>query len=188
MKCALHVHTSLSDATLSPDEVLKVYADLGFGLVAITDHEFLLRDNYVELVRGARHCGMAVAAGVEADWQPWNYHHLLRIAGERETLHVLAHPAAYYLEIEEVNERLASAPFAVDAVEITHRGFYTPKYDTGLIAAPKIATDDAHEPPECGRAWIETADTRDVDRALRAVKAGDFEVRFLGKEKVKRKK
>jgi hypothetical protein len=179
MKCALHVHTSLSDAALTVDEVLRAYADLGFGLVAVTDHEFLLRDNYVALVRGSGHYGMVALAGVEVDYEPWNYHHLLRIQGARETLHVLAHPSSYYMEVEEVAERLHSEPFPVDAVEITHRGFYTPKYDTPLIPAPKIASDDAHEPHEFGRAWIEMPDAKDPDRALRAVKAGDFEVKFF---------
>ena len=179
MKCALHVHTNLSDAAFFPDEVIRIYADLGFGCVAITDHEFLLRDNYVSLIRSLKSHGLMVLAGVEVDYPPWNYHHLLRIMGNKETLHVLAHPSAYYLEIEEVNARIGSEPFPIDAVEITHRGFYTPKYDTSAIPIPKIASDDAHEPSECGRAWIETPATRDPDQLIRAIKARNFTIRFF---------
>jgi len=179
MKCALHVHTNLSDGALFLDEALKIYADHGFGCVAITDHEFLLRDNYPVLVREAKACGLLVLAGVEVDYEPWHYHHLLRILGERETLHVIAHPASYYLEAAEVVARLNSEPFKIDAIEITHRGFYTPAYDIPAIPVPKIASDDAHEPHDCGRAWIEMADTRDPDRVIRAVKAGDFRAAFF---------
>jgi hypothetical protein len=173
MKCALHVHTNLSDAGFAPEEVVKIYADLGFGAVAVTDHEFLLRDNYVAVVEALPRYGMLVLAGVEIDYQPWNYQHLLRIQGRIETLHVLAHPSSYYMELNEVRKRLTSEPFPIDAVEITHRGFYTPLYDTHLLAIPKIATDDAHEPGDCGRAWIETPTTHDPDQLLRAIKAGD---------------
>ena len=178
MKCALHVHTNLSDGALFPDEALKVYADQGFGCVAITDHEFLLRDNYVDQILSLDNCGLLVLAGVEVDYKPWNYHHLLRIQGDQETIHILAHPGLYYLEPEEVAKRLSSEPFPMDAIEITHRGFYAPAYDTDLIPSPKIASDDAHEPGECGRAWIEMDATADPDRMIRAVKAGDFQVGF----------
>lgn len=179
MKCALHVHTNLSDGALSPEEMLKVYADLGFGCVAITDHEFLLKEDYWSRVKSADPCGMTVLIGVEADYQPWHYHHLLRILGERQTLHVLCHPASYYLEVPEVVARLSAEPFHIDAVEITHRGFYTPLYDQPAVPVPKIASDDAHEPQEIGRAWIELPETRDPDQVIRAVKAGDFQVGFF---------
>lgn len=178
MKCALHVHTNLSDGAMTPEEVLQIYADLGFGCVAVTDHEFLLRDHYYRRIMTADHCGMIVLVGVEVDYEPWHYHHLLRIQGDRETLHVLAHPASYYLEPKEVSARLHREPFPVDAVEITHRGFYTPLYDTSELPRPKIATDDAHEPQECGRAWIETPQTNNPDQVLRAIKVGDFTVNF----------
>jgi hypothetical protein len=179
MKIALHVHTNLSDAAFFPEEAVQIYADLGFGGLAITDHEFLLRDNYPALIHTLDRCGMILLAGVEIDYQPWNYHHLLRIQGETQTLHVLAHPASYYLEIPEVVRRLHSEPFPVDAIEISHRGFYTPLYDTPDIPAAKVASDDAHEPGDCGRAWIEMDPLKSADHIIRAVKAGDFQARFF---------
>jgi hypothetical protein len=186
MKCALHVHTNLSDAAFAPEEVVKIYADLGFGAVAITDHEFLLRDNYVTTITQLPRYGMIVLAGVELDYPPWNYQHLIRIQGEHETLHLMPHPASYYLELDEVRARLHSEPFAIDAIEITHRGFHTPLYDTAALAIPKIATDDAHEPGDCGRAWIETPDTTDPDRLIRAIRAGDCQPQFFRNSKTKR--
>jgi len=179
MKCALHVHTTLSDGAMTPKEALKIYADLGFGAVAVTDHEFMLREHYASLVRSLPRLGMLVLVGVELDYAPWSFQHLLRIQGERETLHIMAHPASYYLELEEAAARLGSEPFPIDALEITHRGFYTPAYDVKEIPAPKLASDDAHEPGECGRAWIETRSFSDPDRLIRAVKAGDFKTAFF---------
>ena len=42
LKGALHCHTTKSDGKLTPDEVLKVYRDLGFDFIALTDHDFLI--------------------------------------------------------------------------------------------------------------------------------------------------
>jgi hypothetical protein len=44
---------------------------------------------------------------------------------------------------------------------------------------PKIASDDAHELSEVGRAWIEVPKTKSPDRLLQAVKAGDFSLGFV---------
>lgn len=178
MKCALHVHTNLSDGCMELEEAVRIYADLGFGCVAITDHEFLLRKNYTSMVERTKKYGMVVLAGMEIDYVPWHYQHLLRVDGDKETLNIMCHPSAYYLEIDEVIKRLDSEPFPIDAVEISYRGFYTPKYDTDSIEVPKIASDDSHEPRDCGRAWIEMDEVRDPDEIIRRVRAGDFKARF----------
>jgi len=186
MKCALHVHTTMSDAHLEPEEAVGLYAEKGFGAIAFTDHEFLLHDDYVETIRSLDPMGMMVLIGIEVDYEPWWYQHLLRIQGDRETLHVLAHPSSYYLELDEVINKLDSEPFPIDAVEITHRGFYTPTYDDPKIKVPKIATDDAHHKQDVGRAWIETEGAKDPDQLIRAVKAGDFQSHFIGNKNFRR--
>jgi len=175
MKCALHVHTDLSDGYMSLAEAIRSYAELGFGCVAITDHEFLLRNNYLEMIEAAAHFGMTVLCGVEMDFKPWAYQHVLRIRGEAESLHVICHPSAYYLTVDEVRQRIESGLLPIDAVETTYRGLYAAQYDTPDIGVPKIATDDSHHPSECGLAWIETEYTRDKDALIRAVRAGEFE-------------
>lgn len=38
VKAALHTHSTLSDGTLVPDRLVQAYAEVGFGVVAITDH------------------------------------------------------------------------------------------------------------------------------------------------------
>ena len=178
MRVALHVHSNLSDGAYPPEEMVKAYADLGFGAVAVTDHAFMTRPNYYERIRQLN-SGLLVLAGVELDYEPWHYHHLLRITGKKETLHVLCHPKAYYLEIPKILERIQGAPFPIDAVEVTHRGFYHAEYNTPQIPVPKIASDDAHEMVEVGRAWIETPKVKSADALIRAVKAGDFSLGFV---------
>jgi predicted metal-dependent phosphoesterase TrpH len=178
MKVALHVHTSLSDGLHSPADMVAEYEKRGFGAVAITDHGFMTKPDYYEFIRKIKSPAM-VLAGIEIDFEPWNYNHLIRIHGEDEVLHILCHPRAYFLEVREVNQRIRSAPFPIDAVEITHRGFYTAEYDVAEIPVPKIASDDAHESYDVGRAWIETRDTKDPDQLIRAIKAGEFRNGFL---------
>ena len=41
-KANLHCHTNLSDGALSPEEVKKVYKDMGYSVVAYTDHDLLI--------------------------------------------------------------------------------------------------------------------------------------------------
>lgn len=44
-KAAMHVHTNISDGRLSPEDVKKAYKDLGFSVVAYTDHEVFVPHN-----------------------------------------------------------------------------------------------------------------------------------------------
>jgi hypothetical protein len=46
------------------------------------------------------------------------------------------------------------------------------------IALPKVATDDGHRVEDFGRAWIEVEAERNADAILRAIKMGDFAIRF----------
>lgn len=178
MKVALHVHSTLSDGLHAPADMVEAYRDKGFSAVAITDHAFMAKPDYFDFLKTIK-TNVMVLPGLELDWEPWNYSHLLRVQGVSETLHVLCHPRAYFLELHEINQRIENAPFPIDAVEITHRGFYTPEYDVPEISIPKIATDDSHEFYDIGRAWIETPNTSDPDELLKYIKAGDFENRFL---------
>jgi len=48
------------------------------------------------------------------------------------------------------------------------------------IPLPKVATDDGHRDEDFGRAWVEVEAARSPDAILRAIKAGEFTVRFAG--------
>ncbi len=173
LKGALHVHTTCSDGLLSPEEALRVYRDLRFDFVALTDHDFLLRPGAYEHVPDEFE-GMLVFKGVEKTLFVRGYVHIGHIAGGAEELYVFNHPAEYALSLEQLIERLREIEqsLRIDAVEVTLQGFYTPEYDVAAIPYPKVATDDSHTREACGRAWIEVDSVKDKDAILRAIKGG----------------
>jgi hypothetical protein len=175
----LHAHTTLSDGQRPVAEVLERYRDLGYGFVAITDHDDRIQDDYwFQIPAGDDQ--LIVFAGVEHNFRPLSQH-VGRVIGDRETLLVLNHPARYDLSVGQVLQRLdvlAAAGLAIDAVEVTETGVYQPRYDVDEIPLPKVATDDSHRDPHLGKAWIELEAPRDRDAILRAIKAGDFQLGF----------
>ena len=44
-KANLHMHTTVSDGNMSPEEVKRVYKEKGYSIVAFTDHEVLVPHN-----------------------------------------------------------------------------------------------------------------------------------------------
>ena len=177
IKGALHVHTNLSDGSLVPTEMLKVYRDLGFGFMAFTDHDYQVGSNQKYLTAlpdGGK--DFIVFKGLEVEWAEINYAHISKIWGDQELLVIFNHPAQYRMEIPEVLRRIevVNKTLKVDAIEVTHKGRYFAQYNVREISLPKVATDDSHHADECGWAWIEVEGPRDRDGIIRAIKAGDF--------------
>ncbi len=179
MKGNLHTHTSHSDGALFPDEIVRVYADLGYDFVAITDHDYLIRPHYWESIPGASG-RLLVFKGLELEYAPLAYQHIGKVIGEEEVLFVFNHPRQYRLSVPELNRQIdqISRDFPLHALEVTEQGTYTPLYDTPEILLPKVASDDAHSFDQCGRAWIEVQSPRNRDEILRAIKAGNFRMGF----------
>jgi len=178
--CEKLVALPFSDGLRQPEEIIDAYRNQGFSCVAITDHGFMVPPNYwnyLELLSRKLKNEMMILPGIERDYEPWNSHHLLEIAGIKQKLRILCHPRAYFLTIEQVNQRIQNAPFPIDAVEVSYRGFYTPEYNVNQIKAPKIATDDSHEICDIARGWIETDNFADPDKLIRAIRRGDFEIK-----------
>ncbi len=174
----LHAHTTFSDGVRSPSALLREYEVRGYDFLAITDHEDHENLSFPAYARAldSLTSPLLVFRGLELDYTPLSQH-VGRIVGERETLHVLNHPARYKLSVQETIERIRTitdAGLPLDAVEVTDTGFYRPLYDTDEIPLVKIATDDAHRPPHFGRAWIEAEARPHRDAILRAIRAGDF--------------
>ena len=59
----LHTHTTYSDGTLTPREVVKMAAEQGFAAIAITDHDSM--DGIDEALAAGREFGVEVIPGVE---------------------------------------------------------------------------------------------------------------------------
>jgi hypothetical protein len=175
----LHAHTTFSDGLLSPRALIAEYEALGYDFLAITDHDDLIGDEYWAAL-GRLAPRLLLFRGVELTW-PEFPQHVGRVIGDRETLHVLNHPARYRLSVEATIERarrIAEAGLALDAVEVTDTGLYRPQYDVDEIRLAKVATDDAHKPAHFGRAWIEVDAPRERDAIIRAIRAGDFRLGF----------
>lgn len=179
LKGALHTHTTRSDGKLTPEEVLRVYRDLNFDFVALTDHDFLLRPNAYDGVPEEFE-GMLVFKGVEKTVFARGYLHVNVIPGTAEVLRVFNHPAEYGFSVERMLERLAEvrAQMEIDAIEVSEKGFYTPEYDLDTIPLPKVVSDDSHTRDMCGRAWIEVPAAREKDDIIRAIKAGKAVCRY----------
>ena len=175
----LHAHTTFSDGVLPPERLVAEYEALGYDFLAITDHDDLIGEAYWRaLDRLAPR--LLLFRGVELSWAEFPQH-IGRVIGDRETLHVLNHPARYRLSVAETVERarrIAQAGLKLDAVEVTDTGLYRPQYDVEEIPLVRVATDDAHKPPHFGRAWIEVDAPRDRDAIIRAIRAGDFRLGF----------
>jgi hypothetical protein len=174
----LHAHTTFSDGVRQPQRLVAEYDALGYDFLAITDHEdhenLTLADYQAAL--DALATRMVIFHGLELDFAPLSQH-VGKVAGDRETLYVLNHPARYRLTVVQTIERMRiirAAGLPLEAVEVTDTGLYRPLYDTDEIPLVKVATDDAHRPPHFGRAWIEVEARRDPDAIIRAIRAGDF--------------
>lgn len=65
----LHVHTSMSDGTTSPREVVRLAASIGLRAIAVTDHDTV--DAVASAQEEGRSQGVEVVAGVEisSQWQ-----------------------------------------------------------------------------------------------------------------------
>jgi predicted metal-dependent phosphoesterase TrpH len=175
----LHAHTTFSDGVRSPQALVEEYEARGYDFLAITDHDDRIQEDYwFQLPAGDDR--MLVLPGVEIDYRPLGQH-VGKVIGDRETLYILNHPARYALTVEQTLRRIRTITrdgLPIHAVEITDTGVYQPEYDVEAIRLPKVATDDGHRDEDFGRAWVEVDAARNADAILRAIKAGQFAVRF----------
>lgn len=179
LKGNLHAHTTFSDGVLSPHRLVEEYERLGYDFLAITDHDDLIGQPYWRALERLA-SGLVLFHGVELSYSAFPQH-VGKVVGERETLYVLNHPARYKLSLEETLQRIQiirAAGLPVEAIEVTDTGLYRPLYHTADIPLVKVATDDAHKPVHCGRAWIEVEATAERDAIIRAIRAGDFQLGF----------
>ena len=63
MKADLHLHSTASDGTLEPGELVVLAAELGFTHLALTDHDSV--DGLARAMDAARDCGVTLIPGVE---------------------------------------------------------------------------------------------------------------------------
>jgi len=133
----LHVHTSFSDGTLSPEEVIREAKAKGLSALAITDHDTL--DGLEEAKRAGELCGVMVIPGVEisVDLEDGRSSHLLGYGLKGKGNPFVDFLAKMRLSRVERNrailEKLRSLGLSLDLEEITHQA------DEARIGRPHIA-------------------------------------------------
>jgi len=85
----LHIHTSASDGTFSPREIVKLAKEKGLKAIGITDHDTI--DGNKEAIKEGKEIGLEVVPGVE-----------ISVEWEGRPVHILG----YYIDLE--NESLKS--------------------------------------------------------------------------------
>tara|TARA_R110001592_G_scaffold217287_3_gene470947 strand:+ start:971 stop:1585 length:615 start_codon:yes stop_codon:yes gene_type:complete len=179
LKGALHTHTTKSDGKLHPEEVLRVYRDLGFDFIALTDHDFLMMPHAYDAVPDEFE-DMLIFKGIERTVFARGYLHYNEIHGDDEVIHIFNHPAEYDLTVDEVKSRLEEleTSLPIHAMEVSQKGYYTPEFDIPLFPYPKVVSDDSHTREGCGRAWVEVPCGRDKDTILRSIKNGEATLNY----------
>ena len=175
----LHAHTTFSDGVKEPAQLVAAYEALGYDFLAITDHENWIDDRYWSAIPRVS-SKLLLFHGIELNWSRFDQH-IGKVSGERETLHVLNHPARYQLSVAQTLERIrriGAGGITLDAIEVTDTGQRRSLYESPEIPLVKIATDDAHGPIHFGRAWVEVDARRDRDAIIRAIRAGEFRLGF----------
>lgn len=94
LKMDLHIHTTYSDGTMKPVDIVKMYQQQEYGLIAITDHDGI--DGVKEAQIAGEALELQVITGVEFG----------TVFGDDTELHILG----YYFDLdnEALNERLRS--------------------------------------------------------------------------------
>ncbi len=61
--CDLHLHSTYSDGTMSPEEIVSYAQAVGLSAVSITDHDTI--DSQAEALDAGKRCGIDVVTGIE---------------------------------------------------------------------------------------------------------------------------
>ncbi len=193
----LHTHSTASDGNFSPQELVEAYAGLGYGFLAITDHDV---HTSAEDHQSVDDKGLILLAGVEASA---NGTHMLCLNGDRAI-----EPSPDRQAV--IHAALASGGFVItahpnreshfdhatidqlrlwdgyDGIEIfngqgsTNPGspYSTAKWDLLLTEGRRVwgyANDDAHGPDTIGRGWnIAYVKERSASGLIDALASGRF--------------
>jgi predicted metal-dependent phosphoesterase TrpH len=188
-KGQLHCHSTNSDGRLAPAAVVSRYAGLGFDFIALTDHENITKANGSILVLGEEYGKGSVESssyrhlnGINVSWVP------LRYASEQQRvdnitaqngLASLNHPTDESLAYpQEVLTNLTNYT-DLEVYNANHDTYAPTAWDEVLSSGKMVwgvATDDAHQARQFGKAWIEVRMPGPVTtgNVIDAIKHGSF--------------
>lgn len=102
MNIDLHIHSTASDGTLTPLEILSLARRLGLAAIAITDHDTLAGSR--ELLERSARLGIKAVSGVEISAAPPS------LCPQRGSFHVLGYGIAFdHSRLNQILERLQNA-------------------------------------------------------------------------------
>lgn len=133
----LHTHTSYSDGTLTPDELVALAAELGLRALAVTDHDTI--DGIDEALAAGRRHGVEVVPGVEINLEHAQVTmdllgYFIGGCPTDELRTQLAELRAYRDERNaRILERLAGLGYPIDPAELAAIG------EHGAVGRPHIA-------------------------------------------------
>lgn len=194
LKGNLHTHTTRSDGTAGPQEIIRLYGEKGYDFLALTDHDVLSDLN------GLDPCGMVLLAGNEVSGGsphvldigartligPCNDHQeLLDAIHARSGLAVLNHPnweENYDHYPFELMARLRGYAgieiFNGIVLDLAGSHLAWDKWDRLLSGGKKVwgfANDDAHKLEHAGRGWnVVQVTQRSAEAILEALRGGRF--------------
>ena len=131
----LHTHTSASDGTLSPSELISLASDTGLSAVAITDHDTV--SGIAEATSEGEKCGIEVVPGIEFSTKYKGMVHLLGFYINPECPELLAELDNIVRDRDERNEKIVEIMRA-DGIDITYEQMKERFGD--VIGRPHIAT------------------------------------------------
>lgn len=123
---------------MSPQEVADAYESKGYDFIAFTDHDYLLKPNYLDLYRQVK-TNMMVFYGIELSVFVKGNIHVAKIEGDREMLHIFNHISEYDFTPQQLLVRLEllEKMYPLDAVEITKKGFRDAVFEALDLRYPK---------------------------------------------------
>lgn len=191
VKGNLHLHTDESDGELSVDEAIRRYADMGYGFIAITDHD-LVSDH----TAAARRHDLLVIPGYESSVRE----HVLCIGSDSVCLGehadvvahtvggrglvIVSHPnwiSDEYWPVEHMQRLVGICGIEVYNTHIAHlegSPFAVREWDELLSKGVRVwgfASDDTHRRSDAGKAWISVRTTAsDIRGLMEALAQGSF--------------
>lgn len=200
-KVALHLHTTVSDGALTPEEVADVYKQAGFDAIAFTDHWIFNGNTSIsglniisgceynlgaaDSIKGVMHIiGVGMEKEPEGITRECSRQQVIDKINECGGVAILAHPA---WSLNSIDDAIDLDGFS--AVEIfngvsdtgqssrPYSGYFVDLYFNSGRELGIVATDDAHYYNEIDRARSftmvksESADAKDI---INAIKKGEF--------------
>ena len=201
LKANLHTHTTKSDGALEPQEVIRRYAEKGYGVLALTDHRQVHQIAPYDpmgmiLIQGAELHPLnpdrdfnwhLVALDLPEDFQPTNpavtgesAQQVIDMVAAAGGITAVAHP--YWCGFGSEVVKSVKGAFAVEIYNTECRGinreYSLQTWDELLhdgYRIPGIAVDDVHSPLNLFGGWtVICAREKSREAVMDALKKGEF--------------